>query len=255
MDKPTCLIIQTGAMGDIFILAPIAKFYADKGYTVFWPTRAEYSTFIKNYLPYVNGGEMNLENYPELHSDWLRSDTMNLKKMTETFNYDLIVDTSDRDEFPNEQPEENFEQYKYRIAGVPFALKHHLNFDRDIEKEERLKIIIEHDYNINIEKDKYAVCHLESSHGDQAKEPDSIIYPKVFITEIEGFEIADWFPIIAKAKEVYAVESAVHQFIDGAYHRIKTENKDIKLFLLSRSSLSQGESYTISKYWGRKYMK
>jgi hypothetical protein len=253
-DKLTCLVIQSGAMGDIFIVAPIAKYYSDKGFLIYWPVRDKYFNLVANYLPYVSALYIDDEKYPRLHHDWLRSDTMHLQKLAQKGNYDLVIDTSDRDQKPNQQSWEGFEQYKYRIANVPFHYKNHLSWKANKEKENDLIAIIEETHNINILKDQYITCHLLSSHNDKAFLPKDEVRYCVEITEIPGFEIPDWYPIIANSKALYAVESAVHQFIDGCIHRLRYHNKDIELYLLSRSSLAPGESYTISQYWDKKFM-
>ena len=254
MCKPTCLIIQSGAMSDVFIVAPIAKFYHDKGYTVFWPVREHYFGLLSNYFPYVNTGLVDEFRYPRVHKDWLKSDTMHLKKMIQTFHYDLVVDTSDRDVLPDQRIDENFEEYKYRVAGVPFAMKNHLSWDRDLEKEQRLIAHIEDNYGINIEKDRFIV-----THGDRKELPKSeyrdIINMTPIITEYDKFEIVDWFPIIAKAEAVYCVESATHQFIDGCINKLKYENEGMKFYLIPHLLGDEGDGYAINKNWSKKYMR
>jgi hypothetical protein len=251
----TCLIIQSGAMGDIFLVAPIAKYYNDRGFLVFWPVREKYFNIIQNYFPYANASLIDDERYPKVHSDWLRSDTINLQKVASQWEYDLIIDTSDRDPVPNQQPYENFEQYKYRIAEVPFAFKNHLSWKADHEKEQDLITIIQYNHGIDITKDEYVTAHLTSSHGDKTEIPEQETRKVIEITELKNFEILDWYPIIANSKAFYGVESSVQQFVDGCFHRLKTQNNSIELFLLSRSSLKPGETYTTSHNWDKKYMK
>jgi len=251
MSKPTCLIIQSGAMGDIFIVAPIAKYYYDKGYSVFWPVREQYNNFVLKYLPYVNAGLIDEKNYPTIDEDWLRSDAMNMKKMLQTFKYDLVIDTSDRDVLPDQRPDESYEEYKYRVAGVPFAMKNHLLWERDLGKEERLIAHIEDNYDIDIQKDRFIVTHLGNS---EIAEVPKLEYRKVInitpiITKYDTFEIADWFPIIAKSEAVYCIKSAVHQFIDGCINKLRYENDHLKFYILR---LKIGE--TVSRRWNKKYL-
>ena len=99
-------------------------------------------------------------------------------------------------------------------------------------------------------KKDYIFCHLESSRGDRAKLPiesQNIIEVK----QIEGYSIFDWYKIILNAKEIYCVESAIHQFIDGIIPYVK----DIPKYILSRSTLNKGEVYTYSPYWNKKFIK
>ena len=259
-DKKTCLIIQSGAMGDIFVVAPIAEQYYKRGYLVYWPVRKAYFNFVSNYLPYVSALLVTDEKFPALNPDWLRSDTMHLKSIAERGHYDLVLDLADRGATPNELPGETFEETKYRIAQVLFSVKNHMSWVRNYERETELKHQIQSLYRIDIDKDSYVVAHLQSSHGDKAEMPAHEKRQVIEIMHLMDYEIADWFPIIKNAEAVYAVESSVHQFIDGAMYALLYEELDIllpkkKFYLLSRSSLQPGQSYTKSINWDKSYMK
>jgi hypothetical protein len=259
--QKTVLIIQSGAMGDIFIVAPIARYYSMRGYLIYWPVRETYFNLVNEYFPYVNALLVDDRHFPKRNEDWLRSDTMHLHDIAKKGSYDLVLDLADRGDKPNEQPGETFEETKYRLAQLPIAFKNHLYWQRNTDKENDLITIVEENYDINIKKDRYIIAHLESSHGDKAKIPDEVINRHldnrtiIEITKIRDFEIPDWYPIIAGSEEVFCVESAVHQFIDGCIHRLEADNPVIRFNLLSRSSLNPGQSYTQSGFWNKKYMK
>ena len=253
--QKTCLIIQSGALGDLFLVAPIANYYHKQGYLVTWPVREQHFNLVSKYFPFIEAVSMSQDKFPILHSDYLRSDTMNVQRLADKGNYDIVIDTADRDSKTNEQPYENFEQYKYRRANVPFSFKHHLSWKEDKEKQSDLRAIIENVHNIDIIKDNYITCHLDSSHGDHAKLPENEDRHAIEITRIEGFEIPDWYDIIANSQAFYGVESSVHLFVDGCINRLKYYNPRLEFFLLSRSSLKAGEQYTISQHWDNKYMK
>ena len=53
-----CAIVQPGKLGDIIICAPIAQYYADKGYEVYWPVFEEFYNTVKrfDYVTPVNLG-------------------------------------------------------------------------------------------------------------------------------------------------------------------------------------------------------
>lgn len=256
MNKKSCLIVQSGAMGDIFVIAPIAHYYYRKGFEVFWPVRKQYFNFVSEYLFYVNALAMPEHLYPQINEDWLRSDTMHILQRFDKKNIYVILNLADRGEKPEELPGETFEETKYRLAGIPFLFKNHLIWNNNQERENEIVKIVQQKYNINIDTDSYVVAHLESSHGDKAEMPNSDNSRTVVeITQHPGIEIADWFPVIIKAQAIYCVESSVHQFIDGAIHSILYFNPKIKFYLLSRSSLKPGQSYTKSVNWDKKYMK
>lgn len=240
--KKTCLIIQSGAFGDIFIVAPIAKYYYDKGYLVFWAVRNPFYPVMK-YFPYVLPLRMTEKMYPLLHEDWLRSDTRHLVKLSA--NYDLVLNLADRGKVPMERAEETFEETKYRIANVPYAAKHLLKWKRNKAKEDQYyKDLVGNNK-------KYVLVHTTSSRGDKAIMP-KVDYPIIEARKIKGFEIPDLYKVIINAEAIYCVESAVHQFIDGIIYALI--NKNIPRFLLSRPSLKEGETYTKSEYWDKKHI-
>jgi len=231
-----CLIIQPGPYGDIIVVAPIAKYYADRGYEVYWPCRQEFHDTIKKF-PYVNPLLLNED---ILHEDWLRSDVM--KIWPSTVDYDLVINLADRGPHPTAQMYwENFEECKYRLGQVPITEKHKLSWTRDIDKENEL-------YDMVVPKDtEYAFCHNDTSDTKNIPIPVEINIPKVKCQIVEGFSIFDWYKVIVNAKEIYTVESSVHQFMDGFIKDIKTEER----YLISRGSNNR----TLSKFWNKKFYK
>lgn len=240
-----CLVIQPGAYGDILVCAPIAKYYSDNGYDVYWPITNKFMSMLSR-LDYV---KPILLDDRTLDSDWLRSDVI---KCTELINNkiiepDLILNLAERggyNVFPLTYG--NFEQRKYEYASVPFEYKNTLKWTRNIEKENSL-------YELLVDDENYIFAHLESSRGDVAKLPDRILDEKIKVISCEvldNYNIYDWYKVIINAKEIYCVESSIHQFIDGFSNDIK----HIPKYILSRATLSKGQTYTISKNWDKKYV-
>lgn len=256
-DKHTALIIQSGAMGDIYLVAPIARHYALNGYCVFWPVREEYFNLVEKYFPYVNAGLVDQEKYPKLHDDWLRSDTMHLKKLGESGIYDVVINLADRGIKPLQLNSETFEETKYRIASVPIKYRNHLLWTRNEQKEYKITCFIAGKYGIDITKTKseFVLAHLESSNDGKELIPEDEKRLVIEVEKVPGCEIADWYQVILQAEAIYAVESSFHQFVEGAVNRIKSDNPHIELYLLSRSSLAPSTRYTNSWDWDKKYMK
>ena len=236
MDK--CLLIQPGAFGDIFICAPIAYWYHNKGYSVHWPVTEKFLSTLA-YFPYVK--PLEIENKP-LHPDWLRSDVM--KIIPSIPDYELVVNLADRGPHPTAQtPWENFEECKYRIGGVPFAEKNNLRWERNEEKEEKLFTLL----GVSKEED-YAIVHKRDSSGQDAIVPD-IKLKTIEVSPIAGFNIPDWFAVFSRAKQIFCVESSIHQFMDGIINSLTTER-----FLLRRPAISTNNRFTVSAHWNLKYM-
>lgn len=235
-----CLLIQPGAYGDIFVCAPIAKIYHDNGYKVYWPTTQKFQPLIErfNYVEHV------LLEDASLDPDWLRSDVIKCLSYLERNSFDVVLNLADRGpHLTAEQFGENFELCKYRLSQIPIEYKHNLGWVRNEQKESEL-------YDKVVKDDKYAVVHLNSSRGDRAALPENFSIPVVEVTEIPGYDICDWFKVIKNASEIYCVESAVHQFIDGTLEH----TGHIPKYLLSRSTLGSQKRYTYTPYWKTDYL-
>lgn len=232
------LLIQPGAFGDIVLCAPIAKWYSDLGYHIDWPIRKKFLSTLQ-YFDYVNPIILSED---ELHSDWLRSDVM--KTFSMFSNYDKVINLADRGPHSTAQlPNENFEQCKYRLSEVPFSQKHNLVWKRNIEKELQLMKLL----NIS-ENEDYALIHNIDSLNQSATLPE-ISLKRVEVTPINGYNIFDWYTVIKNAKQIYAIESSVHQFIDGIATEV-TENK----YLLKRPAVPENCRFTVSSYWKLDYI-
>lgn len=237
----TCLIIQPGAFGDIILCAPIAKIYHDNGYQVYWPTTSKFKNLIESF-PYVNHILLSDES---LAHDWLRSDVIKILNHPIYKECSVTLNMADRGPHPTaERENENFEQCKYRISGIPIEYKHNLTWERNIEKENSL-----YDYLVGDRKN-YTFCHLEGSNGGRTELPFKI-ENVIEAEQIEGYDIFDWYKIIINADSIYCVESSFHQFMDGIIPQIS----NIPKYILSRSTLGKGQTYTYSPYWDKKYIK
>ena len=230
------LLIQPGPFGDIFVCAPIAKWYADSGYKVHWPITKKFESTLEKFdyvTPIILSDEV-------LHADWLRSDVM--KILPTVSEYDKVINLADRGPHPTAQrPNENFEICKYRLAKVPFAEKNNLVWTRNLQKEDSLA------HKLNLEK-PYAIVHKVDSLGQEAEVP-KIDMNIVEVSEIEGYTIQDWYKVFLGASEVYCVESAVHQFMDGVANKLTKEK-----YLLKRPAVQQGCRFTVSSNWNLKYI-
>tara|TARA_R110001606_G_scaffold250870_1_gene398908 strand:+ start:2230 stop:2949 length:720 start_codon:yes stop_codon:yes gene_type:complete len=236
-----CLLIQPGAFGDLFISAPIAKHYADLGYEVIWPTRKKFSHVMQHFSYATN----TILDDRVLDSDWLRSDVIKCLELAHSLKPDLILNLADRG--PHSTAElswEKFEQTKYRLADLDFELKHDLDWLRDIEKENEI-----YDHFVGDEKD-YVLAHLTSSNNDKAELPKKINKKVIELQEFKDDNIVGWYKVIKNARAIYCVESSVHCFIDGF-----VKSLDCGKYLLSRSTLQKGQTYTVSNYWKKDYLK
>ena len=229
------LLIQPGAYGDLIVCAPIAKWYADNGYKVYWPIREKFMSVLKEFT-YVTPIILNEET---LDDDWLRSDVLQILPMIN--NYDKVINLADRGPHVSAQgPDESFEQCKYRLAEVPFEEKHKLEWTRDKKKEDEL-------YDRYVKSSEYVFVHNTSSNKERVAIPTSVDKPVVLCDDPEGYNIFDWYRVATKASEIYCTESSIWAFLDGIVHDITEER-----YLLPRNKMSGS---TVSSYWKKEYLK
>lgn len=240
------MMIQPGAVGDIFICLPIAKFYADAGYDIHWPVRQQFMKHFK-YIDYVTPVLLSEE---VLDPDWLRSDVMKCLAEYEQGKYDFGLNLADRGPGPTQQQsDENFEQAKYRIANVPFEEKYNLEWSRTDEFEANIDFVYKKFVGDYSQRVKYAFVHDTSSDEERVdfKLVSRIVRCEDFSPD---YNIFDWYHVILMADSIYVTESSVHCFCDGIVNALSPER-----YLLPRKNIdSMGAVATLSSNWKRDYM-
>ena len=233
--KKTALIIQPGAFGDIIICAPIAKWYYDKGYEVIWPVQGKYFEHLKSIVTGYASPVL-IEKECTGQGDWLWEASKYAREFKEPGM--KVLELSDRCGVSQEKPNENFEQYKYRIAEVPFEKKHHLYVGGDIAEHSLYQEVVPKEYNHD-----YTLVHLTSSDNVTQEIPEEISGNVIHVREVGGYNICDWRKVALKARAIYCVESSFHCFIDGILHSLEAEGAPV---LVPREGHPK---YTVSKGW------
>ena len=134
--------IQSGAIGDILIALPAAKWYVDRGFEVIWPISSSYIKFFRFAAPYVNFLSVPVE----LNSfDFLLGYPRKLLLETgvkDSFTlYVYLGSNGQRYDFgqPVNLPESlKLDEYKYAVTGVPFNEKWNLDIVRHAVSEQRI---------------------------------------------------------------------------------------------------------------------
>jgi hypothetical protein len=230
------LLIQPGAFGDIIACAPIAKWYADQGKHVFWPAAERFRHILNYFSGYIDVGI--IPKSPPVAPGWMMSDV--IKILGEYRGWDEVVNLADRGPHATAQLiGENFEQCKYRVAGVPFKEKHNLSWRRDPQKE--LDLFRELGLS---EDEEYNVVHRKDSKGNTAIVPSNLKLRRVEVEPVEGYSIFDWYKVIIQATDVYCTESSIHQFVDGIINDLRN-----KPFLMQRPGVKKGIRSTTSEGW------
>lgn len=134
--------VQSGAIGDIVIALPAAKWYVDRGFDVFWPIDYRYLGFFRRAAPYVNFLEVPQGVNPY---DWHLGVPYKLLaqlQVKDIFTLYMRLESNGK-KFDFGQPyflteALKFDEYKYAIANVPFTEKWNLALHRDPAAEARV---------------------------------------------------------------------------------------------------------------------
>jgi len=202
-------ILQVGRMGDIIVCLPIAKHYFDLGYTIIWPVCSEYIS-VSDYVKYVNFIDIGSI------SDTNICDLYNTQK--NIVDYD-VLDLSIG--FGNYELDTNwigsklrFDEWKYKIANVPFSKKFNLEITRIPEKENNLVS--------SIQKNNYIVTHSHGTRGSY----NFNIHNAIEISPIEGYSVFDWLKVIELSNHIYCVDSCIANLINQL--DIKVNNRSFR---------------------------
>lgn len=190
-------IVQPGKIGDILIVLPIAKWYADRGYEILWPVYAEYLPLFE-YVDYVTTFEI-----PSGVGQGYQKALAILKNRVGK-SIDLGVGLG-RDETDWLASGLSFDRWKYKEAKVPFSEKRNLQIIRNKTKEDALKA------ELNLSED-YTVTH---SHGCDAGNFDFKKNGAVEVRKVDGYCLFDWIGILEQAKDVYCIDSCIMNLLEN----------------------------------------
>lgn len=192
MRNKTCLIIQPGKVGDIICVLPIAKWYADRGFEVYWQCPKQYHELF-SYVDYVTPIETVNGRYDKTidlafginarsqnHGIWMRKRRM--------------IDS--------------FVSLKYEIAGVPLSEVRNLQYKRNEEAESILM-----DYLGVRDCGPYDVIHSSSDYGSPAQILSS--NKAIRFEPVDVFTIFDWRKVLEGASSIHCIDSSLANFVDA----------------------------------------
>ena len=205
-------IIQSRGLGDIVIALPIARAYYNEGHDIYWPICQEFIASFEETVPWVNW--LAVETDP-VGKFFLETPLLALKSEGIEAEEDILYlyqylssvpERTDPDFFAMMK----FDQYKYAVAGVPFARKWHLAecITRDPAREQAL-------YDRVVAQDRYMV--YQGTASDVKYEIDlSPIDPAVQRIEITDLSdnIFDWLRVIEGAETLILIDSVFANLID-----------------------------------------
>ena len=201
-------IIQTRGLGDIVISLPIAGYFRDQGYQIYWPVLEEFIPNFKESVPWVKWVSIPWDQRGYFFYETPMERLKNFKVEETLPLYQHLTNKPFCDEKYFQFTK--FDQYKYIRAGVPFLNKWKLAdyITRNKEREQWL-------YNQMIQNDNYVVVHRKGS--DFEAEVDLSIVPEGWqIVEISEQTncVFDWLMILEKAQSLILVDSVFSNIVD-----------------------------------------
>lgn len=188
----TVLIYQPGKVGDIICCLPIAQWYVDRGFKVYWQCPKQYHSlfdYVDNICPIESRSgkydkvidiAFGIDEKSQHHMNWI--------KQRRTL--------------------DSFVQLKYKIAEVPISELRNLKYKRNESAEETLFDML----GLSA-FDSYALTHLNSDYGTAA-----LCFtekPVVEFKKVGEFTIFDWRKVIENASEIHAIDSSLCNFVDA----------------------------------------
>jgi hypothetical protein len=193
-------IIQPGKIGDIIICLPIAKWYADKGYEVFWPVD---NSIINNFLGYVDYVKF-------IPIDFnCKTAYQACYKIHCTTILDLAFCIPGANEFNAENYSKqdlfSFDEFKYYIANVPFKQKWNLKIKRNEFNEQKLLNSIGADFYFLVQDTSSDCRRLVNIEIDG--------YIRLDIDRRSN-SVFDWIGALQQSKKLVLIESCFSNLVD-----------------------------------------
>lgn len=202
-------IIQSRGLGDLVIALPIARWYADRDWEVYWPIDNRFLWDMQQAAPWVHWVPVPYDPPGRYFYDIPVERLTNLKVDELLPLYQHLTNHKFSEEKYFQYT--SFDQYKYIKAGVPFLEKWNLArcITRNPAREQALKELV-------IKNPNYVVAHLEGSDVKASFDP-SIVPPDwqtVEIQQIKGYSIWDWIGVIEGAQSIICVDSVYANLVD-----------------------------------------
>lgn len=199
-------LIQSRGIGDIIIALPIAKWYHDRGFQVYWPIDGRFFSCFRGAVDYVEfipfPFKPSLEGFLTHPQNLLRA--VSCERVVVLYSYLSNV--------PNPHPglfgSLKFDEFKYAAAGVPFAEKWNLSVRRDAKRESAL-------YGRLVRDENFIVVHRQGSNVRK-----EIVIPPEYagcqVIEIDEQTdcIFDWLLILERARFLMLIDSCFANLVD-----------------------------------------
>jgi hypothetical protein len=202
-------IIQSRGLGDLVIALPIAHWYRDQGWDIYWPIDEQFLDTMQEGAPWVHWIPVPYDAPGRYFYDVPMERLRDLKVDEIIPLYQHLTGHAFSEERYFQYT--SFDQYKYIRAGVPFLEKWNLArcLTRNPLREQRLVAEL-------VTNPNYVAVHLEGSTVRATYDP-SIIPPEwqtIEIRALPGYTLWDWLGLIEGAQSIVCVDSVYANLID-----------------------------------------
>jgi hypothetical protein len=200
-------MIQTAGLGDVIIALPIAKAFADAGHEVFWPVNEPYCRFLPQAAPYATFIPVpRTEQLDFLLSIPQRE--LAARGCEQTFVlYNKLTDDRAMLQRPELVDYLKFDEYKYAVAGVPFAEKWRLTLRRDLDREREFHA------SLNIRGPYICVHRRASSMRVDFGIPEEWASYQIVEVDERGTPF-DWIYTFEQAAKLVCIDSSFSNLIE-----------------------------------------
>lgn len=248
------VMVQPGKLGDILVLAPIAKHYNDMGYEVLWPVYEDFLTTLERF-PYVTpisfgislNGYYNQKRLQFVENQNIHSSVEMFKNIYSYINEKKLEYIDPCFFIPGHDPEsQNYEkvkeykksglnwiQLKYDLCNVPLEKRWNLEYSRDLDKEEKLFNIV-NKYCIKQGYTHYSIVHTYDRNLLNNLE----VQNEIPFSYIAGYTIFDWRKVLEESSELFCIDSSLANYVEVSdflnekkKHHIGTEEKHFVPFM------------------------
>lgn len=202
-------IIQPRGLGDIVIALPIAAHYAKRGHKVLWPVDQRFLPTLAPHVPYVEFLPFAFEDTPVNYADvpeiLLRG--RGVERILSLFHH---LDGQPARSDPDLAFALKFDEYKYAVAGVPFAEKWTLDIARDPAREADLIA------SLDLGGAPYVLVHRHASNASFDFNPPPDWAPGHRLIEIDARtqNAFDWLGALEGASRLVLIDSVFANLVD-----------------------------------------
>jgi hypothetical protein len=199
-------LLQSRGIGDIIIALPIAKYFHDRGVSVYWPVDERLFPNFRDAVDYAHF--IPFEFQPTLKG-FIQEPLRLLKavpceQVVPLYNSLTKVGIANRAFHTSLK----FDEYKYAIAGVPFAEKWNLSIRRNAAREKDL-------FDRVVEKEDYVVVHQQGSNAQRRVEVPERFQQMQRIEIDERTDcVFDWLMVLERARFLLLIDSCFSNLVE-----------------------------------------